>query len=338
MKWIHQVCSEITRGQIRQITGKERYAFECRQCSEPSKTTGTIVPGTPDETVPPPSSEVPDRAERSHRVRRGKRRHPTEDHKETRRRRKRTIRENRRAECTKHKPQKTRRIVTWNLQGISTRDQNRSGLRKAVEHARQQNWKAVMISEIRSDQEGIISLGDIPNQAVVINSQKFSERVTAVQIGRLRLIATYQPLWSKGPEENEKFRKDLENELARTPKESAPILRGDWNAQVGRGSQRQGIIGKYGLKTETNEAGESLLDWCEGHQLQHVKSYFPIRSRGTWFNQMHRRWYELDGFLMRASDRHQMVHRVATAHEMALSNHKSVWIDIWREQKNGDPE
>ena len=294
--------------------GKERYAFECRKCREPSKTTGTIVPGTPDETVPP-SSEVPDRAERSHRVRRGKRRHPTEDHKETRRRRKKTIRENRRAERTKHKPLKTRKVVTWNLQGISTRNQNCSRLRSAVEHARQQKWKAVMISEIRLEQEGIIWLGDKPNQAIVIHSQEcgvlllgdlleewiasgqqksFSERVTAVQIGRLRLIATYQPLWSKGPEEIKKFRKDLENELARTPKESVPILGGDWNAQqVGRGSQRQGISGKYGLKTETNEAGENLLDWFKEHQLQHVNSYFPIRSRGTWFNQMHRRWYEL---------------------------------------------
>ena len=105
--------------------------------------------------------------------------------------------------------------MTWNLQGISTRDQNRSLLRIAVEHARQQKWKAVMISEIRSEQEGIIWLGDKPNQAVVIHSQKcgvlllndlleewiasgqqksFSERVTAVQIGRLRLIATYQPV------------------------------------------------------------------------------------------------------------------------------------------------
>ena len=88
-----------------------------------------------------------------------------------------------------------------------------------------------------------------------------------MQIGRLRLIATYQPLWSKGSEEIEKFRKDLENALARTPKESVPLLGGDWNAQVGTGSQRQGISGKYGLKTETNEAGENLLDWCKEHQL-----------------------------------------------------------------------
>ena len=129
----------------------------------------------------------------------------------------------------------------------------------------------------------------------------------------------------------------MENELARTPKESVPILGGDWNAQVGRGSQRQGISGKYGLKTETIEAGESLLDWCEEHQLQHVNSYFSIRSRGTWFNQMHRPWYELDGFLIRASDRHQMVRRVATAHDMALSDHKPVWIDIWRKQKKQRP-
>ena len=52
IEWIHQVCSEMTRGQIRQIAGKERYAFECRKCREPSKTTGTIVPGTPEETFP----------------------------------------------------------------------------------------------------------------------------------------------------------------------------------------------------------------------------------------------------------------------------------------------
>ena len=154
-----------------------------------------------------------------------------------------------------------------------------------------------------------------------------------MQIGRIRLIASYPPLWSKGPEENDKFRKDLENELVRNPKESVPILGGDSNAQVRRGSQTQGISGKYGLKTETNEAGESLLDWCKQYQLQHVNSCFPIRSRGTWFNQMHRRWYELDGFLLRAADCHQMVRRVATAHDMAYSDHKPVWIDIWRKQK-----
>ena len=121
---------------------------------------------------PPPSSEIPDRAERSHRVSRGKRSYPTKYHKETRRRRKKTILENQRAERTKLKPQKTRRIVTWNRQSISTTDQNRNRLRRAVELARQQKWKAVLISEIRSEQEGITWLGDKPNQAVVIHSEK----------------------------------------------------------------------------------------------------------------------------------------------------------------------
>ena len=57
------------------------------------------------------------------------------------------------------------------------------------------------------------STGRVDSQRTT-SGKSFSERVTAVQIGRLRLIATYQPLWSKGPEEIEKFRKDLENELA----------------------------------------------------------------------------------------------------------------------------
>ena len=59
MKWIHQVCSEMTRGQIRQIAWNERYAFECRQCRKPSKTTRTIASRKPDETVPwAPRSQI----------------------------------------------------------------------------------------------------------------------------------------------------------------------------------------------------------------------------------------------------------------------------------------
>ena len=62
--------------------------------------------------------------------------------------------------------------MTWNLQGISNRDQNRNRLRRAVEVARQQKRKAVLIFEIRSEQEGIIWLVDKPNHAVAIHSQK----------------------------------------------------------------------------------------------------------------------------------------------------------------------
>ena len=40
---------------------------------------------------------------------------------------------------------------------------------------------------------------------------------------------------------------------------------------------------------------------------------------------------------MRAYDRHQMVRRVSTAQDMALSDHKHIWIDIWREQKKRRP-
>ena len=62
--------------------------------------------------------------------------------------------------------------MTWNLQGISTRDQNRNRLRRAVEVARQQKRKAVLIFEICSEQEGIIWLEDKPNHAVAIYSHK----------------------------------------------------------------------------------------------------------------------------------------------------------------------
>ena len=56
----------------------------------------------------------------------------------------------------------------------------------------------------------------------------------------------------------------------------------------------------------------------------------PILDRGTWFNQMHKKWYELDGFLMKPMQRHRLVKKMMVMQDMTLSDHKPVSITISR--------
>ena len=201
-------------------------------------------------------------------------------------------------------------ITTWNLQGVSTRDRNRNRLKRVVAHAKERNWEIVLISEIRAADEGVIWLGEDETRAAVIHSKRGgvilqgdalkswiegnqqkspNERVTAVQINNLRLISVYQPLWSYGLSKLEDFRRDFENEIARTPEESTLVIGGDFNSHMGRNSERPGVSGMYGISTNTMEAGEDLVNWCETLNLQLLNTFYPIKKRGTWFNHSHRR-------------------------------------------------
>ena len=110
-------------------------------------------------------------------------------------------------------------------------------------------------------------------------------------------------LWSNGEKGTENVRKDLENELARTPKEVTLIIGGDFNSHVGRQSQRDGVFGKYGLSTRTGEAGSSLLDWCEENNLQHVNTFY------------------------------RLVKKMMVMQDITLSDHKPVSITISRGKK-----
>ena len=92
------------------------------------------------------------------------------------------------------------------------------------------------------------------------------------------------------------------------------IIGGDFNANVGRGYERRGVCGKYGVG-RVNEAGADLIDWCEEHELVYVNSFMKHRRRGTWFNLRYGRWYELDGFIVRKKDRVGMVERMRTMSE-----------------------
>ena len=41
-------------------------------------------------------------------------------------------------------------------------------------------------------------------------------------------------------------------------------------------------------------------------------------ERGTWFNRMYGRWYELDGFVVRQNERHRMIRRIEWVYNLTL--------------------
>ena len=119
------------------------------------------------------------------------------------------------------------------------------------------------------------------------------------------IISVYQPLKTHGEDAIDVYRKDVEDLLIKIPSDCLMILGGDHNAHVGKASERDGVSGKYGLETRTNEQGRDLLGWCQEQSLEWVNSFSNHAKRRTWFNKSSKRWYELDGFIMRASQRHR---------------------------------
>ncbi|KAI8519282.1 hypothetical protein Bbelb_025390 [Branchiostoma belcheri] len=196
------------------------------------------------------------------------------------------------------------------------------------------------VTELTADESGVIWMGESEDRVALIHSKKsgvllrgealqkwknegmkkwYGDRVTAVVLGGLRVMSAYQPVWGTNEESMIEYRRDLERQVAFGGSERL-IIGGDFNANVGRGSGREGVCGKYGVG-KMNEAGRDLINWCEEFGLAYVNSYLKHKHRGTWFNLRYGRWYELDGFIVRKSERHKMIERMRTSSEWSLSDH-----------------
>ena len=62
--------------------------------------------------------------------------------------------------------------------------------------------------------------------------------------------------------------------------------------------------------------------------MVHVASFYNHKSRGKWFKNALRRWYELDGFIMRREQRHKYINKISTIGESSISDHKPKKIQI----------
>ena len=186
---------------------------------------------------------------------------------------------------------KERVIVTWNVQSMSMNENNRSKLRRVCERAGREGWEVVLLSEVKAVEDGVVWLGEGENRVAIVHSRRagvllrggalnawvregqrmwFAKRVVTVELGGLRLVSVYQPIWETDAGEMEEYRRDLGSQIARGGKERL-IIGGDFNASVGTDQERRGICGRYGLR-HSNEAGRDLIEWCQEHRLGYVNS------------------------------------------------------------------
>ena len=324
--WVHQKCSGISTKDIRKLAKEGKYIYECPTCTAARKIAESGPKGR----------------------RRGKKSRRNEEQRKERMRRRNEKRKTNipipdRAESD------TMTIATWNLQGVAVRQQNRERLRRALSYAGGKGWDILLITEIRSESEGVIWLGEGDGQTAVIHSshcgiallrrplQQWCEgnkrmdlgkRVTTVQLGNLHLISAYQPHSGHPPQAIETFRSEMERAISRCPREATLIIGGDFNSHNGRDYGRSAATGPCGLETKTTASGEELVAWCEERSLQWVNSFYHTKRRGTWFSKLAKKWYEIDGFIMRGRDRHRLVGKIQVTQDLSLSDHKPVTISI----------
>ena len=238
---------------------------------------------------------------------------------------------------------------------MSLSENNRGKLRRVATYVRERKWEIVLISEVTADQEGVIWLGEARDLIAVVHSKKaaimlsgeavqewtnsgqkkwFTDRTVAVEFGNMRMVAVYQPqsAHNNNLEIMDAYRAEVEQQIGRSTPRETLIIGDDHNAHVGRGDERPGVKGKYGLR-RSNEAGEELVSWCEANGLALVCSFYPDKRRGTWFHPRLRQWYEIDGFIMKQTERHKLVMKTRTVHEASFSDHKPKLMRLKTDQR-----
>ena len=150
------------------------------------------------------------------------------------------------------RPKMNIKITSWNLLGISVHERNRNRLRRVTVYAYQKGWW-IVVSELQAKTQGVAWFGEQNIQTAIIHSLKCGimlygeaptawiqegqwksshERTVAIQTHCIRRIATYQPLWSNGPEGVDEYRYALTDEVARTASNKLLVIGGDHNTHI----------------------------------------------------------------------------------------------------------
>ena len=98
----------------------------------------------------------------------------------------------------------------------------------------------------------------------------------------ITVIQVYASTSNTEDAEVEWFYEDLQDLLELTPKKDVLFIIGDWNAKVGS-QEIHGVIGKFGFGVQ-NEAGQSLIEFCQENTLVIKNTLFQQHKRGlyTW--------------------------------------------------------
>ena len=63
-------------------------------------------------------------------------------------------------------------VVTWNLQRVSLREQNRGRLMRVAEWVEQRGWEVVLVTELFGEGEGVIWMGENEHVTALVHGRK----------------------------------------------------------------------------------------------------------------------------------------------------------------------
>ena len=74
-------------------------------------------------------------------------------------------------------------IVTWNVQGMSIRENNRARMRRVVDKVVREGWEVVCLTEITAESDGVVCLGEEECRVVLLHGKRcgFLLRVGAME-------------------------------------------------------------------------------------------------------------------------------------------------------------
>ena len=93
----------------------------------------------------------------------------------------------------------------------------------------------------------------------------------------ITVMQVYAPTSNAEEAEVERFYEDLPDPLELTPPKDVLFIKGDWNAKVGS-QETPGVTGKFGLGIR-NEAGQSLIEFCQENALVIINTLFQQHKR-----------------------------------------------------------
>ena len=98
----------------------------------------------------------------------------------------------------------------------------------------------------------------------------------------ITVIQVYAPTRNAEEAEVEQFYEDLHDLLELTHEKDVLFIIGDWNSKVGS-QETPGVTGKFGLGVQ-NEAGQRLIEFCQGNALVIANTLFQQHKRRlyTW--------------------------------------------------------
>ena len=111
-------------------------------------------------------------------------------------------------------------------------------------------------------------------QNAVLGCNLKNDRMISVHFTVIQVCA---PTSNAEEAEIERFYEDLQDLLELTPQKDVLFIIGDWNAKVGS-QEIPGVTGKLGLGVQ-NEAGQRLIEFCQGNALVIANTLFQQHKR-----------------------------------------------------------